>query len=118
MRQRQREADAAHAATTGVAADVESFAPTLDDPPGGVTVAQAVTEPRAPPRARPPKRQLARATLDDAAASFEAVVGIGGTTAQYHTYVALSRGLTVEGAIASYFDSGSALAPTGWTLPE
>ena len=121
MRQRQREADAAQASATaaaGTAADVGSFTPALDGPPAAATVVQVVKEPRPPPRERPAKRRLARATLDDAAASFEAVVGIGGATAQYHTYIALSRGLTVEGAIASYFDSGNALAPAGWTLPE
>jgi len=65
----------------------------------------------------PEEPRVPAAMLEEALQSFEAVAGVGGTTAQYYVYSALSRGGTLEVALQFYFDGGCEPAPPGWRLP-
>lgn len=49
--------------------------------------------------------------IREAVASFEAVAGVGGRTAEYYVTFALNRGLTTEDSISRFFDSGCADPP-------
>jgi len=68
--------------------------------------------PNAPEAATVPQE-----VLQQAVQSFEAVTGVGGDTAMYYVYAAISQGEPVDFAIQHYFDSDCAQAPAGWRPP-
>uniref|UniRef100_A0A7S1RDN9 Serine aminopeptidase S33 domain-containing protein n=1 Tax=Alexandrium catenella TaxID=2925 RepID=A0A7S1RDN9_ALECA len=55
--------------------------------------------------------------LQQAVQSFQAVTGVGGDTAMYYVYAALSQGEPVDFAIQQYFDNDCTQAPAGWRPP-
>lgn len=48
---------------------------------------------------------------------FEAVTGVGGETARYYVFGALSNGEPLEASIQRYFDNDCAPPPSSWRMP-
>lgn len=72
---------------------------------------------RAPASASEAAPRVPQEALQQGVQSFEAVTGVGGDTAMYYVYAALSQGEPVDFAIQQYFDNDCAQPPAGWRPP-